>query len=378
MSSEDFFNLLQESQEAGKAMVSYRLPGEKPVQLYVQSKNESFRIKDFSESGFIFSPFENNQNPFYIPEKESIKTVLAFFNNTNAQLDSEEEKTATDINYKAKSYHINLVSLGVETIKKTKLEKVVLSRKELVEVSISASKIFQNLLSLYPNAFVYIWSHPETGVWIGATPETLLKTERTRFSTMALAGTRKLQNFPENDWNDKEIVEQQIVTTSIISKLKELGYTEELLKVSDTYTSEAGSLLHLRTDISGTIKNTTAEIGDIIKALHPTPAICGLPTKAAYKFINDNENYDREFYTGYLGLLNMTTEIKRNSRTRNQENQAYSSIRKDSSVFVNLRCLKFKEGEVAIYVGGGITKDSDPVSEWEETVNKTRTMKAAL
>jgi isochorismate synthase len=40
--------------------------------------------------------------------------------------------------------------------------------------------------------------------------------------------------------------------------------------------------------------------------------------------------------------------------------------------------LKFKEGEVAIYVGGGITKDSDPTSEWEETVNKTRTIKAAL
>tara|TARA_R100000935_G_C2826941_1_gene162840 strand:- start:9 stop:1142 length:1134 start_codon:yes stop_codon:yes gene_type:complete len=377
MTSEVFFNLLQESQEAGKAMVSYRLPGEKPVQLYVQSKNKSFRIKDFSESGFIFSPFENTQNPFYIPEKESIKTVLAFFNNTNVQLDSTE-KTATDINYNAKLDHINLVSLGVETIKKTNLEKVVLSRKELLEVSISASQIFQNLLSLYPNAFVYIWSHPETGVWIGATPETLLKTERTKFSTMALAGTRKLQKFPEDDWNEKEIVEQQIVTTSIISKLKDLGYTEDLLKVSEPYTSEAGNLLHLRTDISGSIKNSPSEIGAIIKSLHPTPAICGLPTKDAYDFIIDNENYDREFYTGYLGLLNMTTEIKRNSRTRNQENQAYSSIRKDSFIFVNLRCLKFKEGEVAIYVGGGITKDSDPISEWEETVNKAGTMKAAL
>ncbi|WP_081483388.1 chorismate-binding protein [Gillisia marina] len=253
-----------------------------------------------------------------------------------------------------------------------------LSRKELHKSTINASKIFQNLLSLYPNAFVYIWNHPETGMWMGATPETLLKTERTKFVTMALAGTRKLQDFVENDWTQKEIVEQQIVTDSIVSKLKELGYTEEALKVSETYTSEAGSLLHLRTDISGTIKNDISEIGTIIRALHPTPAICGLPTKEAYNFINDHENYDREFYTGYLGLLNMTTEIKRSSRIRNQENQAYSSIRKDSSIYVNLRCLKYTEGEVAIYVGGGITKDSDAASEWKETVNKTRTMKAAL
>ena len=377
MNSEEFFNLLEQTLESGKAVVSYRLPGKESVQLLSQTSNKSFRINDFSESGFIFAPFKNNENPLFIPEKESLKTVLPIFENRNVQLNSSENPSA-ELNNKSRSEHIDLVSLGIETIQKTELKKVVLSRKEFQKTTISVVEIYQNLLSLYPNAFVYIWSHPETGVWIGATPETLLRTERTKFVTMALAGTRKLQGFSENDWTQKEIVEQQIVTESIVSKLKELGYTEDALKVSETYTSEAGSLLHLRTDITGNFKNTSTEIGTILKALHPTPAICGLPTKEAYKFITDHENYDREFYTGFLGPLNMTTEIKRSGRTRNQENQAYSSIRKDSSIFVNLRCLKYKEGDVTIYVGGGITKDSDPVSEWEETVNKTRTMKAAL
>lgn len=377
MNSLVFFNLLDQTLETGKPMACYRLPGKESVELLSQNTKENFRIKDFSESGFIFAPFKNLENPLFIPEKDSVKTVLPFFEYDNFPITNIVEPSE-NIDPEAKSAHINLVEQGIEAIQRTELKKVVLSRKELQKVSVSASEIFQNLLSLYPNAFVYIWSHPETGVWIGATPETLLKTERTKFSTMALAGTRKLQNFPEDDWTQKEIVEQQIVTDSILSKLKEVGYKEESLKVSETYNTEAGSLLHLRTDISGTIKNNTSEIGEIIKALHPTPAICGLPTTAAYKFINDHENYDREFYTGYLGLLNMTTEVKRSSRTRNQENQAYSSIRKDSCIFVNLRCLKFKEGEVAIYVGGGITKDSNPTAEWEETVNKTRTIKAAL
>ena len=377
MSSEDFFNLLQRTLEAGKAMVSFRLPGKEAVQLLSQTSHKSFRIKDFSESGFVFAPFKKTENPLFIPEKESLKTVLPIFEKSSVPKTSSE-KLSEEINEKAKSNHIKLVALGVEAIVKTELKKVVLSRKEIQDTKATASKIFQHLLSLYPNAFVYIWSHPETGIWIGATPETLLRSERNKFVTMALAGTRKLQDFAENDWTQKEVVEQQIVTDSIVSKLKVLGYVEDALKVSETYTSEAGSLLHLRTDITGNFKNTSAEIGTILKALHPTPAICGLPTKEAYKFITDHENYDREFYTGYLGPLNMTTEIKRSSRTRNQENQAYSSIRKDSSIFVNLRCLKYKEGEVAIYVGGGITKDSDPASEWEETVNKTRTMKAAL
>ncbi len=375
MNSEEFFNLIDESLEAGNAMVSYRLPGKESVQLLAQTSNNSFRIQDFSESGFVFAPFKNSKNPLFIPENESIKTVLPYFEVENI---TAAEKIIDDSSSKAKSDHISLVNLGIEAIQKSELKKVVLSRNEIQNTTISASKIFQNLLSLYPNAFVYIWNHPETGIWMGATPETLLRTERSKFVTMALAGTRKLQNFSENDWTQKEIVEQQIVADSIVSKLKKLGYTEESLKVSETYTSEAGSLLHLRTDISGTIKNGTTEIGAIIKALHPTPAICGLPTKGAYNFITHHESYDREFYTGYLGLLNMTTEIKRSSRTRNQENQAYSSIRKDSFIFVNLRCLKYRDGEVTIYVGGGITKDSDATSEWEETVNKTRTMKAAL
>jgi isochorismate synthase len=120
MSSEDFFNLLENRLQEGNAMVSYRLPGKESVELLSQTSNSSFRIEGFSESGFIFSPFKNTENPLFIPEKESIKTVLAFFNSTNADLDSTE-KTATDLNAKAKSDHINLVRIGVETIKKTEL-----------------------------------------------------------------------------------------------------------------------------------------------------------------------------------------------------------------------------------------------------------------
>ncbi len=377
MSSEEFFNLLENQLEEGKPVVSYRLPGKSVIHMLTQNSEESFRIKDFSESGFIFAPFKNLENPLFIPEKGSASNMLLDFEVLDLSKNNSKENFS-EKQEKSKTAHIDLVSLGIQTIKEGKLQKVVLSRKEIQKTRLSAVEIFQNLLSLYRNAFVYIWSHPETGVWIGATPETLLKTERTKFSTMALAGTRKLQNFSENNWTQKEITEQQLVTDSIVSKLNELGYSEEKLKISETYNSEAGSLLHLRTDISGFFKTDASEIGNILKVLHPTPAICGLPTNEAYKFILAHENYDREFYTGYLGPLNMTTETKRSSRTRNQENQAYSSIRKDSSLFVNLRCLKYDDAEVKIYVGGGITVDSDATSEWEETVNKTRTMKAAL
>jgi isochorismate synthase len=116
----------------------------------------------------------------------------------------------------------------------------------------------------------------------------------------------------------------------------------------------------------------------LISAIHPTPAVCGLPKGSAKKFILENENYNREFYTGFLGELNLKKTLQRNGNRKNRENQAYASITKTSALFVNLRCMKLEAKQAVLFVGGGITKDSNPVAEWEETSNKAQTMKSVL
>ncbi|WP_050915880.1 hypothetical protein [Gillisia marina] len=121
MNSEVFFNVLDEALEAGKAMVSYRLPGKESVHLLSQTSDESFRIKDFSESGFLFAPFKDTKNPLFIPENESIKTILPFFEVEN--ISSSEEKITSDSSSKAKSDHIDLVNFGIEAIQKSELKK---------------------------------------------------------------------------------------------------------------------------------------------------------------------------------------------------------------------------------------------------------------
>jgi len=74
----------------------------------------------------------------------------------------------------------------------------------------------------------------------------------------------------------------------------------------------------------------------------------------------------------------MRSEHKRNSNRRNQENQQFASINEKTDLFVNLRCMKLKDGNARIFMGGGITKDSNAADEWVETVNKAQTMKAVL
>lgn len=135
--------------------------------------------------------------------------------------------------------------------------------------------------------------------------------------------------------------------------------------------------MHLRSKISGVL-NPENGLRVIIQKLHPTPAVCGLPKDVTFRFILDNEAYNREFYTGFFGELNLKQSKTRNTNRRNVENNAYASVKNVSHLFVNLRCLQIKDNQALIYVGGGITKDSDPELEWEETVAKSKTVKNLL
>lgn len=379
MNSEDFFTKLEGQIQNGNPFVAYRNPKDKKglTKALLQDSGKSYRTSGFNESGFVFTPFENDNDAFFIPSEnaESITTEYA------AEKASEVKKENQDFppvytNAEAKTQHEKLVQQGIEAIQTGEFKKVVLSRKEDVQTQLGALGIFKNLLKKYETAFVYYWFHPETGIWLGATPETLLEVERDKFKTMSLAGTQSFQGTSNVNWREKEIEEQQIVTDSILENLEDK--VSGTIHRSEPYTTKAGNLLHLQTDIQGILDSEKSNLKSLILALHPTPAVCGLPKKNAKRFILNNEGYNREFYSGFLGEMNMKKEIKRNSNRRNQENQAYASILKQTSLFVNLRCMKLEGGKARLFIGGGITKDSNPADEWQETVNKSHTIKSVL
>jgi isochorismate synthase len=135
---------------------------------------------------------------------------------------------------------------------------------------------------------------------------------------------------------------------------------------------KAGNLWHIKTSVSGSMDHTCLK--EIVDALHPTPAVCGLPKNAAKEFILKNEGYERQFYTGFLGELNLKEDVRRPSTRKNQENRAYRTIKNRTSLFVNLRCMQLSGNTVNVYVGGGITNRSVPEKEWQETLDKSSTM----
>jgi isochorismate synthase len=334
----------------------YNKPNSDAVYGIFQNTNELYTsINHFNTPSFVFAPFSSENQTVFFPLEYSEK-VTATFSKEEVILNTSE---SSDIDYK--DFHLDIVSKAIEAIKKNEFKKVVLSRKELVAISdFDICNVYNRLLQTYPNAFVYVWFHPEIGLWFGATPETLLKVNNNAFNTMALAGTQIFNENSTPKWTQKEIDEQLFVTDYIVKKIS--SFTNDI-QVSEVETVRAGSLLHLKTVINGVLntEENSKNLFSLINLLHPTPAVCGLPKETAKQFILENENYNRSYYTGYLGELNFENHKKN-----------------ETNLFVNLRCMEIVNDYAQIYIGGGITKESRAEAEWKETVAKSNVMRKIL
>ena len=371
MTSEAFFKRIETHYSNKLPFVVYRKPRETSVHAMLQQTNAFYVVDDFTEKGFVFAPFDDSEPAVLLPLEVS-ETLEASYGSSNDEAPIHTHPMFSEVE---KQHHINLVKKGISAIKEKKFKKVVLSRNETVTLSeASPLSIFKNLFNTYPQAFIYCWYHPKVGLWLGATPETLIKIDGKQFSIMALAGTQVFKDNVNVIWEKKEKEEQKFVTDFIVENLKPLV---ESLTISDTETVKAGTLLHLKTMVSARLK-ATATLKQLISKIHPTPAVCGLPKETAKNFILSNENYNRAFYTGFLGELNFETTKAPRSGNRNIENRAYAITKNCTQLYVNLRCMQLKENQALIYVGGGITAHSNPEDEWEETVSKSLIIKNIL
>lgn len=262
-----------------------------------------------------------------------------------------------------KPHFETVVAQAIDAIQAGTFEKVVLSRTKAYPLGPDFSVLqgFSQLLDKYNNAFVSLVSVPEVGTWMGASPEILVEiNNRKQFKTVALAGTQRLtplQNPAKAMWGQKEIEEQSMVERYILNCFKKIRlreYTE-----TGPRTVVAGNLMHLRTDFTVDMQAVPfPRLGtDMLTLLHPTSAVCGMPKEPATAFIQQYAGYHRSYYSGFLGPVQVDGE---------------------SHIFVNLRCLQLFEDTALLYAGAGITAESEPEKEWQETKLKMETMREIL
>ena len=370
MTSTDFFDHINTAIQSKQPFVLFSKPESQSVKAYIQTNTETHIIKDYSESGFVFAPFDSKKDSYYIPIDSS--TVIEL-----EQLKFEVyPETSPPHSINPTDDHLSLVSKAIDEINATDLEKVVLSREYKFNLEKSNPvEIFKKLAQNYSSAFTYCWFHPETGFWLGASPESLLKVEGKTVSTMALAGTQVFKSSDKVEWDSKNIEEHTFVTDYLIEVLTDYL---DFIKISGPHSFKAGDLLHLQTLVTGRLKSTHHSLSQLLKAMHPTPAVGGTPRTKALEFIKSQESYDREFYAGFFGELNIPSDSTFRNSKRNIENRAYQTAHKSTQLAVNLRCMQLKDNLAILYSGGGITKDSDPLTEFTETENKIQTIKKVL
>ena len=291
------------------------------------------------EKGFIMMPFSADSEGLVLTPSKVTETEFYL------QRKSESNKKIKIKDFaKGKDLYINSVEAIIKEIKSSDLEKVVYSTSFQLSVDFEKhTDYFKKLLQLNHDAFCYLFHDPSFGIWTGASPEKLIQLNKGSLTTCALAATKRDLN---QSWSDKEFREQKIVEEQIISDLKD---SCDNLEVGVLQTVKAGSLYHLKTFIKAKTKNQSNEL---INKLHPTPAVAGTPKDLAIKYISRLENYDRSFYTGYLGFIDNY----------------------DCDIYVNIRCARILGDNLTLYVGGGITKDSNPNDEWDEIINKSQIM----
>jgi len=338
------------------------------LKAHLQDDDALVEVDDFRASGFVFCPFSAPDKNIIFPTSHSACL--------ESELKSEpitQETYSIEESQEAKRQHIELVDKALRYIKTGLAEKIVCTRKIKVPQHIEPIDTLKKLAIRYPKAYSYCWYHPKVGLWLGATPERFIHLDRNRLKTVALAGTLDATKSQQPKWRAKEKQEQQMVTDYIADTLK--PYSDHV-QVQDVENVKAGNLWHLKTKISAEIE--PENLSDVIDKLHPTSAVCGLPQAKARSFIQKYEHFNREYYSGFLGELNVKKQVSRRRRSLNQEQLAIKSIKTVSDLYVNLRCMKVCDEHIELFVGGGITGDSEPKAEYLETVAKSTTLLSVL
>ena len=340
-----------------------------------------------NRSGFAFSPFVNTgkNGTIFInaslyatttevrlsADADNFPTIrtdfLARYQQLMHQVDPIEASWRLPVDYStttaaSKEEFCTLVKDAIGYIKQSGIKKIVASRATETPLppNFNPLKLFTALSERYPHAFVSLVSIPGIGTWIGASPELLLSLRHDSLQTVALAGTQARpadKPLETVRWGQKEIEEQALVSDYIRDFFHDIGL--RTFHTTGPRTVSAGNVVHLQTTftITDTPTNLHHLANQILYRLHPTSAVCGMPKNEALSFILEKEKYNRAFYSGFLGPVHLDGE---------------------SRLHVNLRCMQLKTRSAVLYVGAGITADSDPAAEWEETILKSKTLLSVL
>lgn len=237
------------------------------------------------------------------------------------------------------------------------LDKIVLARKTTLEASeqIDPWSLAGHLLKIDPSSTIFVFQINSKHAFIGASPEILFHRIGRSLYTEALAGTLPRGQDSQEDamlekqliHRDKERREFSHVEQFIRNSIEALGASP--LQASPIKIHKTPYVQHLHRSFRIELLNTIGDI-DIIRSLHPTPALGGFPREKAMELLHSLENFDRGWYGAPLGMLGS----------------------RETFLSVAIRSAFIEGSQIHLFAGTGIVEGSDSDKEWEELEHKIR------
>ena len=236
-----------------------------------------------------------------------------------------------------------------------RLGKVVLARRTELGFAreIDAALLAERLEEATPGCF-HFYVEPEEGVaFVGASPERLFRREGRAIESEAVAGTRPrgASEADDNELRDdllaseKDKAEHDYVRVGIGEALEPL--CDELVVESGVSEMKTASRRHLVSRVRGILREGVSD-ADVLRALHPTPAVGGYPKKGAIEEIQNTEPFDRGWYAGPIGWIGA----------------------EEAEFAVGIRSGLVRGKSLSLFSGAGIVEGSVPEAEWAEIEQK--------
>lgn len=366
MISKETATAVEKARRLGLSFALYTLPSEKDAVFFASDSRVSHGTQILDDdnfntfNGFLFNFFslDDKLHAYGIRPELTARDVIeldgASFPAANGNLMPALQKSTDYVVYQAQIKKIISELKGDE-------EKTVISHIVNLASTVSPIELAKKYFNRHSGCFRFLYSTPESGLWIGASPELLLEYNYAdkRLRSMSLAGTRRSKQAG-TAWDDKNIIEHDLVTRHIVSVLNKHCEIVDTPKADEI---KFGNVTHLCHHISA---YGDVDIAKLIPELSPTPALLGWPRERAYQQIIDTESHIRGCYGGFVGIKDPTKIL------------LYVNLRSAMSVPLEQNYDGYPIYGYNLYGGGGITSRSKPEEEWKEAKLKIRTLERIL
>ena len=247
-----------------------------------------------------------------------------------------------------------LVARALAAIRSGALDKVVLARTIDVEADapLDPGVLLLALQSRYPTCRAFLL-RGAGGAFLGATPEILCRVEGNQVQADALAGSAPPDQADALPRSGKDLREHRWVVDHIVGALD--GIASDIRWPDQPRVRALANVAHLHTPVVAKL-SPGCGVAEVAAALHPTPAVGGVPKAAALRFLAEHEGLDRGLYGGLVGWVGEG----------------------GAELAVALRSALVRGRRARLFVGSGIVQGSSPDAEWEETELKARALLDAL